>query len=126
LKTLVVSRHVLNSMLTYFKASYPDEGILLLRGRTDRKCVTVTDIVIPPGAVHGEDYSQFSPWLLPLDRSILGVAHSHPSGTAAPSTQDLLNVYGLLMVIVSYPFKSIGDVAVYDKDGNPVPFTVLD
>jgi proteasome lid subunit RPN8/RPN11 len=125
-KRLALQREVLDSMFTYFQASYPDEGILLLRGKVDKHALTITGVVIPPSAVHGEYFSQFSPWFLPLDRSILGVAHSHPSGSAEPSEQDSMSVYGSIMVIVGYPFKSTSDVAVYDKDGNPIAFTVVD
>lgn len=112
-------------MLTYSKSAYPEEGILLLRGKVKENEITITELVIPPLATHAEAFSSFPLIMLPADASILGVAHSHPSGALRPSTQDITYMYGRLMLIVGYPFESERDIAVFDKEGNLAVYEVI-
>ena len=59
----------------------------------------------------------------PMDASIIGSAHSHPSGSYRPSDQDLqfFSRYGVVHLIARYPYKSIDDVAAYDGGGQRIP-----
>ena len=95
-KSVVIHRQVLDSILSYSKMAFPREGILLLRGKTKKGVVEVDSVVIPPNAVHGQGFSGFNWWMIPIDLSYVGVAHSHPSGHAVPSHQDLLHITGIL------------------------------
>ena len=115
---------VVDSLFTYSRMAYPNEGILLLRGKSKKGVVEVTGVVIPPAAAHGAAFSSFSWWMLPIDLSYLGVAHSHPSGNHHPSDQDKLHATGRIMVIMGYPYATVGNLGVYDHNGNPVPFEV--
>ena len=121
---VVFERQVVDSLLTYSKMAHPNEGILLLRGRSRKGTAEVTGVVIPPAAVHSRAYSSFNWWMLPVDLSYLGVAHSHPSGHAIPSQQDLLHATGRMMVIIGYPYSDASCIGVFDKDGNRIPFEV--
>ena len=121
---VVFPQQVVDSLFSYSKIAYPDEGILLLRGRTKKGIVEVTGVVVPPAAVHARSYSSFNWWMIPVDLSYLGVAHSHPSGHAFPSQQDLLHATGRIMVIMGYPFASESNLGVFDHNGNKVPFEV--
>lgn len=124
-KKLLVKRGVIDSVLSYSRAAYPEEGILLLRGRVSKDTITVNEVLIPPFATHAQSFSSFPTHMLPLDLSILGIAHSHPSGSVRPSIEDLNNFYGKLMVIAGYPFESEEDFAVFDKDGNRAEYTII-
>jgi proteasome lid subunit RPN8/RPN11 len=97
---------------------YPREAILLLRGKKQGDEILINQIVVPPLATHGVSYSAFPSYMLPMDLRIMGVSHSHPSGNPKPSVQDLNHIYGRIMVIAAYPFRSYSDIAVFDKDGN--------
>jgi proteasome lid subunit RPN8/RPN11 len=121
---VVFHRDVVDSLFTYSKMAYPNEGILLLRGKTKKGVVEVTGVVVPPAASHGAAFSSFSWWMLPIDLSYLGVAHSHPSGNHSPSQQDLLHATGKIMVIMGYPYATVDNLGVYDHNGNSVPFEV--
>ena len=123
-KRVVMERSVVDGLIAYAKSVHPNEGILLLRGKVRKDEIRVTGLIIPPLPVHGEDFSSFNPYMLPFDASILGVAHSHPSGVLMPSTQDLLHYYGRIMVIVAYPYRGEEDIGVFDRDGNPAVFDV--
>ncbi len=81
-------------------------------------------MVIPPAAVHGGGFSGFSWNLVPMDLSYVGVAHSHPSGWAVPSHQDVLHVSGKIMVIAGAPYSDDSCLKVYDTHGEPLRFEV--
>lgn len=103
---------------------HPREGILLLRGRKRGDALEVDGVVIPPAAVHGGGFSGFSWNLVPMDLSYVGVAHSHPSGWAVPSHQDVLHVSGKIMVIAGAPYSDDSCLRVYDTHGEPLRFEV--
>ncbi len=115
---------VFDSLMSYARMAYPNEGILLLRGKSKRGVVQVTSVMIPPAAVHGAAFSSFNWFMLPVDVSYMGVAHSHPSGNVHPSHEDLLHITGRIMVIMGYPFANVYNLGVYNHQGNPVPFEV--
>jgi proteasome lid subunit RPN8/RPN11 len=121
---VIFESSVVDSLFTYSKMAYPNEGILLLRGKSKKGIVEVKSVVIPPAAVHGAAFSSFNWWMIPIDLSYLGVAHSHPSGNHHPSEQDLLHATGKLMVIMGYPYASTVNLGVYDHNGKPIPFEV--
>lgn len=121
---VVLAAQVLDSLLTYSKMAYPNEGILLLRGKSKKGIVEVTSVMVPPAAVHSRAYSSFNWFMLPVDMSYLGVAHSHPSGNATPSHEDMLHSSGKIMVIMGYPYSDASDIGVFDYNGNRVPFEV--
>jgi proteasome lid subunit RPN8/RPN11 len=121
---VVFDSQVVESLFTYSKMAYPNEGILLLRGKSKKGIVEVTSVVVPPAAVHGSAFSSFSWWMIPVDMSYLGVAHSHPSGNHSPSQEDLLHASGRIMVIMGYPFTGTTSLGVYDHNGREVPFEV--
>ena len=84
----------------------------------------VDGVVIPPAAVHGGGFSGFSWNMIPMDLSYVGVAHSHPSGWAVPSHQDVLHVSGKIMVIAGAPYSDDSCLKVYDTHGEPLRFEV--
>jgi proteasome lid subunit RPN8/RPN11 len=123
-KSVVVSREVADSVLTYSRAAHPREGILLLRGSSKKGVVRVESVAIPPMATHGDGFSSFSWNLLPIDLSFIGVAHSHPSGHAVPSHQDMLHMMGKIMMIAGFPYDGVDCLKIYDSHGDPVQFEV--
>ena len=106
------------------KIQHPREGILLLSGIANRDELRVKELVIPPFAVHGTGFSTFPLHMLPFDRSIVGTAHSHPSGVLFPSIEDLNHFYSRLMVIAGYPYDSERHLAIYDREGKTIPFEI--
>ena len=122
---VVFRKEVVDSLFSYSAMAYPNEGILLLRGKTKKEVVEVTGGVIPPLANHGAAFSSFSWWMLPVDLSYLGVAHSHPSGNHHPSHEDLLHATGKIMVIMGYPYATVDNLGVYDHNGRVIPFEVV-
>ena len=124
IKQIRIKLSVINSILTYAFSSHPNESILLLRGKVSKENIDVENVMIPPLSIHGQSYSSFPMHMLPLDSSIIGTVHSHPSGSVKPSLEDLLHYYGKMMAIVGYPYRTERDIKIFDREGCELPFTV--
>ena len=123
---VAIDRSVFESILIHSKASHPSEGILLLRGRIEKDKIVIHEVVIPPFAIRGHSYSSFPLNMLPIDFSIVGTAHSHPSGILRPSVKDLNNFYSKIMIIATHPYGSEQDMAIFDRAGNILRFEIND
>ncbi|MEM1514887.1 MAG: peptidase [Thermoproteota archaeon] len=123
---VLIKRSVINSILSYARICHPKEGILLLRGKAKKDLVEVEEVLIPPLSVRGSGFSSFPPHMLPLDLSIIGIAHSHSSGILAPSIVDLNNFYGRIMIIVAYPYKSEKDMIIINSKGKRLDYSIID
>ena len=119
-----VRKELIDGILAYSKDMHPREIILLLRGKVGND-IEVNELVIPPGATHGLGFSGFQPYMLPFDLSILGVLHSHPSGSSSPSVHDLNHPYGKITMIATYPYRSIDDITIFGKGGEKLRFEVV-
>jgi len=123
---VVISQKLLDVILENARAVYPREMILLLRGKAKKGRIEITDLVIPPLATHGKGFSSFPAHMLPMDFSLIGSVHSHPSGVARPSTVDLNRSFGRIIMIVAYPFVEKEDVAVYNHSGEKIALQVTE
>ncbi len=121
---VVVSGELLSAILENAKALYPRETILLLRGKAKNGKVEITELVVPPFAAHGKRFSSFPAYMLPMDFSLVGSVHSHPSGVAKPSVEDLNRSFGRVVMIVSFPFDGKEDVVVYNRSGEKLALRV--
>ncbi len=116
-RVVQIKYSIFNSILESARASYPQEAILLLRGKARKGIIEISDLVIPPLATHGTGFSSFPAYMLPMDFSLIGTVHSHPSGVAKPSVADLNHSFGRIIMIVAYPFVGKENVAVYNHLG---------
>jgi len=116
---------VADSILSSAQGAYPNEAILLLRGKMESEAILVNEVLIPPLAIHGRGFSQFRGYMLPMDFKLVGVSHSHPSGALRPSTHDLNHFYGRIMVITAHPFQSYNDIGAFNSHGDRLPSEVL-
>ena len=118
-KTLSVSmsQELLDAIFEGAKNLYPRETILLLRGKKVKDNIHILDLVIPPLATYGEGFATYPLHLLPMDFSMVGTVHSHPSGNKNPSDVDFNHFFGRILMIVGFPYASSQDVAVYNSHG---------
>jgi proteasome lid subunit RPN8/RPN11 len=107
----------LHTIFEAAKSVYPRETILLLRGEKKKDLIVVKDLVVPPLANYGRGFSSIRLHMLPMDFSIVGTAHSHPSGNPMPSHTDLNHFFGYALMIVGFPFVDERNVAVYNRRG---------
>jgi proteasome lid subunit RPN8/RPN11 len=122
MRSLIIKRSVIDSILTYAKMAHPKESILILQGKAGGGKILIDNVIIPPLATHGRAFSGFPLSMLPSALSIMGVAHSHPSGVLAPSTHDLNHFYGRIMIITAYPYDSENDIRAFDGKGNIIQY----
>ena len=113
-----------DGILSFCKMNHPNEGILILRGKSKRGDVFIDELVIPPFSETGADFAGFPHNPLPLDLSYDGIVHSHPSGSAKPSLTDLDNFFGLVSIIVQSPYED-DDIFAWDSDGRELPLVIV-
>jgi proteasome lid subunit RPN8/RPN11 len=124
--TVSMSAELLDSIFEGARRLYPKETFLLLRGKKRNGEIRVTDLVVPPLAVYGYGFANLPFHMLPMDFSVVGTVHSHPSGNINPSDVDINHFFGRILMIVGYPFIDVRNVAVYDSEGERVPFKVTE
>jgi proteasome lid subunit RPN8/RPN11 len=61
---------------------------------------------------------------LPFDLSYIGTAHSHPGGSNKPSLEDLNNYYGVVSIIISYPYED-NTIGAFDRNGKNMEIKIL-
>jgi proteasome lid subunit RPN8/RPN11 len=106
------------------KNNHPHEIILLLRGEKVDNNLIIQDFLLPPMGVGGVGFASFPAHMLPIDFSIIGTLHSHPSGQLQPSMKDLHSMYGRIMVIIGPPYL-INSIAAYKKSGERIDIKII-
>jgi proteasome lid subunit RPN8/RPN11 len=122
---VLIKRDMLGYILQNAASVHPREMILLLRGKVSKNQVTITDLIIPPLPMHGRGFSGFQRYMLPMDFSIIGTVHSHPSGVTKPSMADLHHSFGRIIMIAGFPYKSEANVAVFNHSGEGLALRII-
>jgi proteasome lid subunit RPN8/RPN11 len=123
---VTISREVLEAIFESAKQLYPKETVLILRGKKKKDTVNVTDLLIPPFATYGYGFANLPFHMLPMDFSIMGMVHSHPSGDKSASDVDANHFYGRIMMIVGYPYETAQDIVAYNCYGDQLEIKIVD
>ena len=123
-RKISLTKEARDGILSFCKMNHPNEGILILRGKSKHGDVFIDELVVPPFSETGADFAGFPHNPLPLDLSYVGIVHSHPSGSAKPSLTDLDNFFGLVSMIVQSPYEN-DDIFAWDSDGKELPFDIV-
>jgi proteasome lid subunit RPN8/RPN11 len=120
-----IKRECLEFILECAKSSYPNEFGGLLRVDSIKKH-TIIETVILPGTVSGEAHAIFKLHMLPIDFSIVGTAHSHPSINFHPSDADLIlfNKFGKVHIVAAYPF-TLSSWKAFDYNGKEIDVNIV-
>ena len=119
-RSLVFLNETRDGIVSYSKITHPDEMILILKGHSKKGKMFVESLVIPPFHEVGPTFAGFPANQLPFDSDYIGMVHSHPVGTAEPSSEDLHNFFGLVSVIIKSPYED-EDIFAWDSSGNSIP-----
>ena len=119
-RSLVFLNETHDGIISYCKITHPDEMILILKGHSKKGKMFVESLVVPPFHETGPTFAGFPANQLPFDSDYIGMVHSHPVGTAEPSSEDLHNFFGLVSVIVKSPYED-EDIFAWDSSGNTIP-----
>lgn len=112
-----IKRKCLEMILEASKSSYPNEfGGLLRVDEKDKH--TIVELVLLPGTISGNAHAIFRMHMLPIDFSIVGTVHSHPSSVPRPSGADLelFERHGKIHIIAASPY-SLSSWKAYDGNG---------
>ena len=114
---VLVGEELLQAVFKGARRLYPREIVLLLRGEKKKNLVKISEVVVPPLATYGSGFANIPLHMLPMDFSVIGTVHSHPSGILTPSDADLNHIFGIVLMIVGFPFMDERNVAVYNRSG---------
>jgi len=123
-RKISLQKDVLDSILSYCQMKHPNEGILILKGKSKDGEVKIDGLAIPPFSETGPTFAGFPHSFLPFDMSYIGIVHSHPSGSAEPSITDLNNFFGLVSLIVKSPYDD-DSIFAWDSSGNSIPLSIV-
>jgi len=121
---VTIPREILVMVLESARTLHPKETVFLLRGKKIKSSLNITELLIPPTATYGRGFSSFPMHMLPIDFSMVGTVHSHPSGSLMPSFEDLNNSMGRVIIIVAFPYEGVENVAAYNRDGKRLALQV--
>ena len=122
-RKVLLKKEVLDSILSFCQMKHPNEGILILKGKSKNGEIKIDGLVIPPFSETGPTFAGFPHSFLPFDMSYVGIIHSHPSGSAEPSVTDLHNFFGLVSMIVKSPYDD-DSIFAWDSNGNAIPLSI--
>ena len=122
-RKVILQKNILDSILSYCQMKHPNEGILILKGKSKNGEIKIDGLVIPPFNYTGPTFAGFPHSFLPFDLSYIGIVHSHPSGSAEPSVTDLHNFFGLISLIVKSPYDD-DSIFAWDGSGNSISLLI--
>jgi proteasome lid subunit RPN8/RPN11 len=123
-RSVSLKKDVVDSISSYCKIKHPNESILILKGKSKKGNILIDGLVIPPFSHTGPTFAGFPQSFLPFDLSYLGIVHSHPSGSAEPSLTDLHNFFGLVSLIVQFPYDD-DDFFAWDSKGDSIKLEIV-
>jgi len=121
-----ITKDCLTLILESSKSNYPQEFGALLRVDTKEK-TTIKEVVLLPGTISGDSHAIFRLHMLPIDYSIVGTVHSHPSSIARPSSADLdlFNHFGRIHLIVGVTSVGTTSWKAFDLQGNEILVDII-
>jgi len=117
-----IKRDVLRLIMESSKSSYPDEFGAFLRAKHN----IIYEIILLPGTISGGGSVLYNLLMKPIDFTIVGSVHSHPSGFPIPSEADLqmFSRIGDVHIIVAYPF-TMDSWKAYNRRGEEIEIKVI-
>lgn len=118
-----IHRQVVDVMAQMGRANHPNEYGAALRAEKG----VITELVLVPGMIGGGSHTFMNTWHLPIDPSLVGTVHSHPSPYPIPSDADrqFFGHFGHTHLIIAYPYNAYSWRA-YDLTAEPVKLDVVD
>lgn len=118
-----IDKECLGTILESSRSMYPREFAGFLRAEGN----IIREVLLMPGMIHGDSHAIFNLAILPIDFSIVGTVHSHPSHSNKPSTEDLhmFSKYGKIHIIVAMPYDE-NSWKAYDWNGREIEVEVIE
>jgi len=118
-----VSRDLLEMVFEASKDSHPYEFGALLR----RNHGVIDEVLLLPGTISGTESALFRLHMLPIDHTVAGSVHSHPSPHPTPSNADIqfFGRLGDVHIICAYPYD-MSSWRAYNRKGEPIEVEVVE
>ena len=122
-KIVGITRSCLELIKEAARSTHPNEFAGLLSAEKG----IISEIVILPGTISGSSHAIFQLHMAPVDFSLVGTVHSHPSYSPGASEADLqlFRKYGRIHIILAYPYVD-DSWRSYTGDGSDYPLDVID
>lgn len=120
----LVRKSALDFILEASKKAYPKEFTAQLRIEDG----VITEVMVIPKSIYGQGFAVTRLDMMPIDASIKGSVHSHPSENAAPSAADkvFFSKHGEVHLIIRRPFNGLSDVSAYNSVSERIPLKVVE
>lgn len=118
-----ITKRTLKMIMESSKDAHPNEFAAGLREIDG----IISELILIPGTVSGPMNAILKLNQLPIDYSIVGIVHSHPSPNTSPSPEDknTFGRYGRVHIIVGYPYD-MDSWQAYNYNGDKIDLEVLD
>lgn len=121
---LKITHNVLKLILECARETHPKEFAALLK--CDKKKL-ITEITLLPGTISSTTGALFRLYMMPVDFTIIGTAHSHPTENFHPSYDDIqfFSNFGGVHIIVCYPYSQ-NSWCAYNRNGKMISLELVD
>ena len=122
MKIKAITAKTLKMIIAASRDTYPREFACMLRADDG----VITEVMLVPGTISSQQSAILRLHMMPIDLSIVGSAHSHPTPNATPSEADLrlFSNSGQVHIIVGYPYD-MESWKAYSRQGQEVSLDVL-
>ncbi len=119
-----IEKKCLDLIFESARSVYPKEFAGLLRVDDSKRIIS--EVVLLPGTISGDSHAIFQMHMRPIDFSLIGTIHSHPSYSFYPSGADiqLFQKFGKVHIITANPFNDISWGA-FDYMGKKLDIEVI-
>lgn len=118
-----IYKKTLNMIMESAKEAHPNEFAAGMREIDG----VISELILVPGTIAGPTSALLKLHSLPIDYSIIGIAHSHPSPSLSPSQEDLnmFGRYGRVHIIAGVPYD-LTSWQAYDYNGDKLDLEVIE
>ncbi len=122
MKVFGIKRATLKMAMEVAKDTYPKEFAAMMRAMDG----VITELLFLPGTIGADRSATIPLYMEPIDFSIVGSLHSHPSPYPIPSKADLamFSRTGDVHIIVAYPY-TMDSWKAYNRDGKEIELEVI-
>jgi proteasome lid subunit RPN8/RPN11 len=117
-----IDKEALEFILGASRSSHPKEFAGVLRATGD----TIKEVLLLPGTISSGRSAVLKLHMLPIDPTVCGTVHSHPSPNASPSGEDLalFAKHGRVHIIAAAPYNEHSWKA-YNHRGEEISLEVV-
>ena len=116
-----INKTLLEDAFSSARKYYPDEFMCFLGQNPKTKIID--EIVLLP-TTNGKTFTSINLGVIPIDDTIIGSLHSHPSNSITPSKADL-NFFKRFKVNFILGIGQYNNFASYDENGNKLELELL-